>query len=391
MNTKNLISAAQKGDKAAANELIKEYWRIAAGFALIKTSNKEDAEDIAQDALLTAYLNLGKLKNPDLFLPWLKSIIINSLRMFYRRKQRIPELFEDTIEGQKENASLENLLVEDITPEALILQDEIALQLNNTLEKLPARLREVIVLYYFSGLSYKEVSGILDIPITDVTNKLYKAKKIMKEELVDFMENEKDFALQQKAINWVKEVATLIEEGYALARLRNVEGALQIFDKASRLAGESPDAHLYIAESIISLYWLSGRNRSVADKALYENKIALSLGLEGAVHENGSAVDPWEAYANMASIYLQLEDYEKAKIMFYKAKKAGQIYDFNEGSLYSNQGKHDEAIKFYEDLYAYLQLDQFDREKLDMARMCLDGIAYNLRSCSLIKMISKDS
>jgi DNA-directed RNA polymerase specialized sigma24 family protein len=48
----NLVSAAQKGDKTAANRLIEEYWRVAAGIALIKTSNKEDAEDIAQDAIL---------------------------------------------------------------------------------------------------------------------------------------------------------------------------------------------------------------------------------------------------------------------------------------------------------------------------------------------------
>jgi tetratricopeptide (TPR) repeat protein len=258
--------------------------------------------------------------------------------MFYRRRQRFPDLFEDTPEGQKENFSLDNLLVEDTTPEDLILQEDMALQLNKSLEKLPQRFREVILLYYFSGLSYKEVSGILDIPITDVTNKLHQAKKIMKKEFVDLMENERDFEFQSKGMDWVKDVAALIEEGYAVARLRNVEGALKIFERASRLAGESPDAHLYVAESIISLYWLSERNKAVADRALQENKIALSLGLEGAVHENGSPVDLWEAYSNMALIYLQLDEFEKAKFMFDKAKEAGQPYDLNEGSLYSSQG-----------------------------------------------------
>lgn len=76
---KALVECVLAGDKSAFGSLIVRYRSAAVGFAR-RIVGSEDAEDIAQEALLSAFLNLARLRDPDRFRSWLLGIIANLAR-----------------------------------------------------------------------------------------------------------------------------------------------------------------------------------------------------------------------------------------------------------------------------------------------------------------------
>ena len=82
-----LVQAAKKGDVAAFGELVKRYDRNVFRIALHITQNREDAEDVVQDAFLKAYENLEQFQGQSKFYTWLVRIAVNEALMKLRRRR----------------------------------------------------------------------------------------------------------------------------------------------------------------------------------------------------------------------------------------------------------------------------------------------------------------
>ena len=161
-NERELVLAAQRGQRPAFSELVRMHERRAYAVARSIVANHEDAEDAVQDGFLHAYRALDRFLPDQAFGAWLHRIVANAaLDITRRRKVRdadeLPETvaspFRDPAEGS-----------------------ELRSRLTAALDQLPARQRSVIVLHDVEGFKHSEIGTILGIPEGTARSDLHYAR-----------------------------------------------------------------------------------------------------------------------------------------------------------------------------------------------------------------------
>lgn len=178
-----LVQAAKGGDVSAFEQLVKRYDRNIFRIAQHITQNREDAEDVVQDAFLKAYGNLEQFQGNSKFYTWLVRIAVNEslMKLRRRRSDRTVSLDED-IETEEDTMPRE---VADWSPnpEQLYKQGELRDILRKTIQGLPASFRTVFVLRDVEGLSTEEAAEALDLSIPAVKSRLLRARLQLRERL----------------------------------------------------------------------------------------------------------------------------------------------------------------------------------------------------------------
>lgn len=178
-----LVQAAKRGEVGAFEELVKRYDRNIFRIAQHITQNREDAEDVVQDAFLKAYENLDQFQGNSKFYTWLVRIAVNEslMKLRRRRSSRTVSLDED-IETEEDTMPRE---VADWSPnpEQLYKQGELKDILRKTIQGLPASFRTVFVLRDVEGLSTEETAEALDLSIPAVKSRLLRARLQLRERL----------------------------------------------------------------------------------------------------------------------------------------------------------------------------------------------------------------
>ncbi len=179
----SLVRAAKAGDISAFEELVRRYDRNVFRIAQHITQNREDAEDVVQDAFLKAYENLGQFQEQSKFYTWLVRIAVNEALMKLRRRrpERTVSLDQD-VETEEDSIPRE---VADWSPnpEQLYNQSELREILTKTIQGLPASFRTVFVLRDVEGLSTEETAEALDLSIPAVKSRLLRARLQLRERL----------------------------------------------------------------------------------------------------------------------------------------------------------------------------------------------------------------
>lgn len=178
-----LVNAAKKGDVAAFEELVRRYDRNVFRIANHITQNREDAEDVVQDAFLKAYSNLGQFQGQSKFYTWLVRIAVNEalMRLRRRRPERMVSLDEDV---KTEDDSVPREVADwSPNPEQLYGQGELKDILTRTIQGLPASFRTVFVLRDVEGLSTEETADALNLSIPAVKSRLLRARLQLRERL----------------------------------------------------------------------------------------------------------------------------------------------------------------------------------------------------------------
>jgi RNA polymerase sigma-70 factor, ECF subfamily len=179
----SLVQAAKKGDVGAFGELVKRYDRNVFRIALHITQNREDAEDVVQDAFLKAYENLEQFQGQSKFYTWLVRIAVNEALMKLRRRrpERMVSLDQEV---QTEEDSMPREVADwSPNPEQLYNQAELRDILGKTIQGLPPSFRTVFVLRDVEGLSTEETAQALDLSIPAVKSRLLRARLQLRERL----------------------------------------------------------------------------------------------------------------------------------------------------------------------------------------------------------------
>jgi len=183
-----LVQRSKNGDKEAFDILVQRYRASLFRFVYHSLHNKEDAEDIAQEAFVRAYLSLSQLKDNSLFRTWLFKIALNLIRDSKRVEKRNPTVSLDSyIEGDDTHKESEGDNVE-----ALEDDSELLVRLRKEVASLPNELREVIILRDLQGFTYEEIAKMVGCPLGTVKSRLFYARKILRERLSPFSGDEKD-------------------------------------------------------------------------------------------------------------------------------------------------------------------------------------------------------
>ena len=141
-----LVRRAKRGDDQAFEELVRRYDRNVFRIAQHITQNREDAEDVVQEAFLKAYSNLEKFQEQSKFYTWLVRIAVNEALMKLRRRkpERTVSLDEDV---KTEDDSLPREVADwSPNPEQMYNQEELREILTHTIQGLPAGFRTVHLL-----------------------------------------------------------------------------------------------------------------------------------------------------------------------------------------------------------------------------------------------------
>ena len=175
-----LVSASQRGDTKAFESLILRYQRQIFNLIYQMTRNAEVVEDIGQDVFVAAFRAIKDFKAKSSFFTWLYRIAINHCKNYLLSSARTQDLeARYRIEQHPE----ENSNDYERNPQNTLLAKEFVEQFEGALEVLPAEQRIVLTLCEFQGLSYQEISEILDCPIGTVRSRLSRARTTLQDEL----------------------------------------------------------------------------------------------------------------------------------------------------------------------------------------------------------------
>lgn len=159
-----LVERAKNEDSDAFTNLILNIERDLYCIARSKIDNENDIEDIMQETMIIAFLNIKKLKNNSFFKTWVIRILINNCNKFYKRKKHKSIDEEEEIKkiGSVE-MDLSNIEFKDFI--SFLNEDE----------------RTILTLYYYLGYTTKEISKILNKREGTICSKISRAKIKIKE------------------------------------------------------------------------------------------------------------------------------------------------------------------------------------------------------------------
>ncbi len=196
-NDETLVMLTLAGEQRAYEVLVVRYQNAVKASAASITKNSFMAEDAAQDAFVSAWMKLDTLKEPQKFASWVCRIAKNcAMNMVTRYKSFIPI---ETVENQ-------NLSVIDSSdPKELYALSEERDELHQSIGKLPEKIRNIIYLHYFEGLSIAEIADRMRTSVGTVKWQLHDGRKKIRKELCAMNERYSD-TLVQKVMKKVEEL-----------------------------------------------------------------------------------------------------------------------------------------------------------------------------------------
>jgi len=178
-----LVQAAQKGDVGAFEQLVRKYDRNVFRIANHITQNREDAEDVVQDAFLKAYQKLDQFQGNSKFYTWIVRIAVNEALMKLRKRKSDKLVSMDEDVETDEGTITREFADWSPNPEQQYNQSELNDILSRTIQGLPASFRTVFVLRDVEGLSTEETAEMLGLSVPAVKSRLLRARLQLRERL----------------------------------------------------------------------------------------------------------------------------------------------------------------------------------------------------------------
>jgi RNA polymerase sigma-70 factor, ECF subfamily len=165
-----LVRQVLAGDLDAFDTLVLRYKDRLYRLMLRMIGNPEDAKDLTQEVFIKVYRNLQQFDSSRRFSTWLYRIAFNRCVDELRKRDRMGAVPTDGEPPGSESA------------ESIVLKQESYRSLMDRIYDLPEHYRRVFLLKYLDDLTYAEIAHVLGITVDDVKNRLYRARKRLKEQ-----------------------------------------------------------------------------------------------------------------------------------------------------------------------------------------------------------------
>ena len=189
-----LVARARKGDTASFSVLLRRYEGKIFRLAMNITQNREDAEDVLQEAFLKAYEHLDQFQGNSRFYTWIVRIAVNQalMKLRKRRSDRAVSLDEQIDTG--EDVVVREIASWDPDPEQQYSQEELNRILTVAIDDLAPIYRTVFTLRDVDGLSTEETAEALDLTVPAVKSRLLRARLQLRDKLTRFFKRKGDDA-----------------------------------------------------------------------------------------------------------------------------------------------------------------------------------------------------
>lgn len=172
----DLVVAALTGGPKAFDPIVKRYRAEVYGVALSRVRDFDDAEDVAQQVFIEAFVSLHTLRDPKRLRAWLRSATIHRSIDALRKRQDTLDL---TVVAHQ--------LISNVTPEVELESQQIREQVLNAIGRLSQAQRETTTLFYLGEHSLEEIAAVQEIPVGTVKRRLYDARKKLKSEMLQMV------------------------------------------------------------------------------------------------------------------------------------------------------------------------------------------------------------
>lgn len=194
-----LIARIVAGETELFHELIRPYERLVYVTILAIVKNEAEAEDGAQETVISAYRNLKSFRGEAKFSTWVVTIAMNEARKRLRKAKTAAEDSLDEPAGEEEGDYTPAVLTDwrEIPLEALE-KKELRQKLREAVATLPEKYREVFVLRDIEELNQEETAAALGINVTLVKVRLHRARMMLQKMLVPYLKSAAPFGAEGK-------------------------------------------------------------------------------------------------------------------------------------------------------------------------------------------------
>lgn len=174
-----LVERVQRGDQRAFEMLVVKYQRRIERLIARMVRDTDLVEDIAQETFIRAYRALPNFRGESAFYTWLYRIAVNTAKKALLGLRRDPLITESALAASEDDdgSRVENELTNGETPESVMASKQIAETVNQAIEALSEDLRQAITLREIEGLSYEEISEMMNCPIGTVRSRIFRARE----------------------------------------------------------------------------------------------------------------------------------------------------------------------------------------------------------------------
>lgn len=180
MEDKEIVERCLKGDTDSFEYLVTKYKKLVYSIALRFFQDPHLAEDITQEVFLKAYKKL-EMYDPDMkFSAWIGRITHNTCIDTLRKNKNY------TV------ASSDDPIIEDVGEPAdeIVIKKEKKEWLEEQISLLKPGYKTPLLLFHQAGLSYEEIAKSMNVPLSIVKNRIYRARKMLKEKMAEYYEEE---------------------------------------------------------------------------------------------------------------------------------------------------------------------------------------------------------
>lgn len=182
-----LVRRVQAGDVAAFDQLILKYRERLYSVVYNLTSNREDANDLTQEAFIKAFRSIGKFQAKSSFFTWLYRIAVNTT-LTHLKRTRLKRFFSfDNLDEEISQSELVEVLASRTQTDKPTLMRELQEKLNDALQTLSLKHRTVVVLHEIEGLSHQEIAEIMHSTEGTVRSRLHYAKQQLQSLLQSYL------------------------------------------------------------------------------------------------------------------------------------------------------------------------------------------------------------
>ncbi len=172
-----LVGRAADGDPAAFERLVRQYQGKVFTFAMTFAADRDEAADLAQEAILKVYRSIGSFRFQSSFTTWLFQIVKNTFLDASKSRSARERSLSRPIDAEVEQ------LAEAALAEERLIRDDDRRSLTHALERVPEAYRMVVVLFDVQGLSYDEIAQILEVPVGTVKSRLKRGRDALREQI----------------------------------------------------------------------------------------------------------------------------------------------------------------------------------------------------------------
>lgn len=178
-----LVALSQLGDTNAFGLLAEKYQNRLYRLILRIIKNPSEVEDLVQESLIKAYRSIASFRGDSAFYTWLYKIGLNTARNYLFDRKHRPQIDSSVEIEDAENFSSALDVHNSETPETELINKRVAETINDAIANLPADLQTAITLREIDGLSYQEISEIMNCPIGTTRSRIFRARDMIAEKL----------------------------------------------------------------------------------------------------------------------------------------------------------------------------------------------------------------